>query len=95
MKGVLQSYEQSFQATQSNGGKKAVKISEPEGGKQMKTKESNKQEVGIPRLSTIKEDSPEFGPATENSDMVNHRSMQGKENMAVAYHFNQYIKQNA
>lgn len=49
----------------------------------------------IPRLSTIKEDSPEFGPpATENSDMVNHRSMQGKENKPVAYHFNQYLKQN-
>jgi len=33
---------------------------------------------GIPRLSTIKEDSPDFGyqiPNTENSDLVNHKSI--------------------
>ncbi len=36
---------------------------------------SPKKDFGIPRLSTIKEDSPEFGPFTENSDIVNHSSI--------------------
>ncbi len=50
--------------------------------------QTDKEIQGIPRLSTIKEDSPDFGfqiPFTENSDLVNHKSIivNGKIKMAT------------